>query len=158
MERPAGLLGDGNVGRSGRHDRHVARDRAIRLSDLENQRPRALVVVGVSGQGLAGKLFPLFLAEPRHEDVVLPRELPADRDDLVRELPGREHDFRKAEPALAIEVEREFGGRHRRHSNRCGARFSVPPHPSLSLEGEGGTSEQSEEGPGEGVSMLGTPW
>lgn len=42
-----------------------------------------------------------------------PRELPADFADLRRGLALREHDLGKADPALAVEIERVVGAAHR---------------------------------------------
>lgn len=82
------------------------------------KRAGARIVVRAPRKRCHRHLLPLFPGESRHQNVMHPRELPANLDNLLGALALRQDDFGEAHAALAIEVERVVGALHAGDSNR----------------------------------------
>jgi hypothetical protein len=110
LEGPAAFLGGGRVRRSRRDDADAAFDFSHGLSDQEVKSSRARFVVRAAREWIRRDLLPRLGREPRHENVVRARELPADLRNLRGRLSVREDDLGKAHASKTIEVEREVLG------------------------------------------------
>ena len=66
----------------------------------------------MAGQRLSRDFVPLLGGKTRDEDVVLARELPGNRDDLLGAFSAGKDDFGEPEAPRAVEVEHELGKRH----------------------------------------------
>ena len=61
---------------------------------------------------MSGELGPLVREEPRDQDVVGARQLPADFGDLRRRLSLGQNDFRESDAAQTVEIQRVIRGGH----------------------------------------------